>query len=79
MVKLTCQCCGYAREFEDGQAAFDAGWDAPPTFTTHVSCDLCPGSWIVLGCTGMHAAAHARWEREGRPAEFEWPRKEELN
>lgn len=78
-MKLKCQCCGFEQEFKDGEEAFRAGWDAPPYFTGYVACNLCPGSWVVFGETAKHAAAHARWEQEGRPAEFEWPRNEELN
>lgn len=70
---LVCQCCGFAQSFKDGEDAFRAGWDCPPHFSGYVSCNLCPGSWIIMGETGRHAAAHERWKREGRPAEFEWP------
>ena len=71
---LTCQCCGFAREFQDGEEAFRAGWDAPPHFTRYISCDLCPGSFIVLGQTVLHAADHARWQACGRPDAFQFPR-----
>jgi hypothetical protein len=63
-----CQCCGFEQDFADGEAAFRAGWDAPPYFTGYVACDLCPAVCIVLGAS--HAHAHALWEQEGRPAEF---------
>lgn len=66
----TCECCGFSRAFVDAEAAFDAGWDAPPHFHGYVSCDLCLASYIVLNQTERHAAIHERWEREGRPAEF---------
>lgn len=69
--QLTCQCCGHSATFADGEAAFSAGWDAPPRFTGYVACDLCPGSFVVLGWTALHAAAHERWTREGRPASFD--------
>ena len=69
----TCQCCGFSAFFEDGEAAFEAGWDAPPHFTGYVCCNLCPGSFVVLGMTAQHATDHARWAREGRPAEFQLP------
>ncbi len=67
-MKLTCDCCGISAEFVDGEAAFQAGWDAPPHFTGYVACDLCPAVCIVLGAS--HATAHALWAKEGRPAEF---------
>jgi hypothetical protein len=72
-MKLKCQCCGFEQEFTDAEAAFQAGWDAPPHFTGYVSCDLCPGSYVVLGQTAKHASAHARWAKEGRPRQFELP------
>ena len=78
-MKLRCMCCGYEKEFESGQAAFEAGWDAPPMFTGYVACNLCPGTYVMFGHTAKHAAAHARWEKEGRPEEFEWPRPEDLH
>jgi hypothetical protein len=56
-MKLKCQCCGHEREFKDGEEAFQAGWDAPPHFTGYVCCELCPGSWVVLGETHRHQAA----------------------
>jgi hypothetical protein len=65
---LKCQCCGFEQEFADGDAAFKAGWDAPPHFTGYVCCQICPAVCIVLG--ESHEMAHALWEREGRPAEF---------
>jgi hypothetical protein len=67
-MNLKCQCCGFEQEFESGQAAFDAGWDAPPHFTGYICCNLCPGVCIVLGLS--HAKAHAHWNEHGRPAEF---------
>ena len=72
-MKLKCQCCGFEATFQDGEAAFVAGWDAPPHFTGYVCCDLCPGSFVVLGITHRHAAAHEHWKQVGRPAEFEIP------
>lgn len=65
---LKCQCCGIEQDFVDGEAAFRAGWDAPPHFTGFVCCDLCPAVCIVLGAS--HAMAHAMWARDGRPTEF---------
>lgn len=70
---LKCQCCGFEQEFADGEGPFVLGWDAPPHFTGYVCCNLCPGSWVVLGETHLHAAAHEKWAIEGRPAEWETP------
>ncbi len=68
---LTCQCCGFEQDFTDGEQAFNEGWDCPPHFTGYVCCNLCPGSFVVMGLTHLHHGAHERWAREGRPAEFE--------
>jgi hypothetical protein len=65
---LKCQCCGFEAKFTDGEAAFEAGWDAPPHFTGYVCCNLCPAVCVVLRLP--HEAAHAMWAREGRPVEF---------
>lgn len=65
---LKCQCCGIESDFADGEAAFRAGWDAPPHFTGYVCCDLCPAVCIVLGAG--HAKAHADWAANGRPETF---------
>ncbi len=67
-VELTCMCCGFTQHFKDGEEAFDLGWDAPPHFRGYVSCDLCPGSLIVLNKIDVHGSTHARWQREGRPS-----------
>lgn len=72
-MELVCQCCGFRREFVDEEEAFRAGWDAPPHFTGYVSCDLCPGFFVVTGQTHLHRTDHERWTREGRPALFELP------
>ena len=69
-VKLKCECCGFEREFEDREEAFEEGWDAPPHFSQFVTCELCPSAPLVLGHKEEHDKAHARWEREGRPATF---------
>lgn len=69
MPNYKCQCCGHEQEFADGQAAFDAGWDAPPYFTQVVTCNLCPAV-CALGAVS-HKLAHAAWERNGRPADFD--------
>lgn len=67
-MKLKCQCCEFEQEFADGEAAFQAGWDAPPHFSQYICCDLCPAVCIVLGAP--HAKAHARWAKNGRPKQF---------
>lgn len=65
---LRCQCCGFQQSFADSEAAFHAGWDAPPHFSGYICCNLCPATCIVLGHT--HTFAHARWARDGRPETF---------
>lgn len=67
-LKLKCECCGFEREFENGEEAFEAGWDAPPHFTQVVTCDLCPASGLVCGVG--HHKAHQYWKQHGRPKEF---------
>jgi hypothetical protein len=74
-----CQCCGFEKEFRDGEEAFAAGWDSPPYFTGYVSCNLCPGSFVVTGTTYLHARDHQLWKDNGRPSEFEIPLDEEGN
>lgn len=71
---LKCDCCGFVGEFADGEDAYRAGWDCPPHFTGYVSCNLCPGSYIVLGETYLHEPDHERWAIGGRPAEWQIPR-----
>lgn len=73
MIKPKCACCGFEQEFEDGEAAFQEGWDALPYFTGYECCNLCPGSYVVLGITHEHRRAHEKWQREGRPKEFQIP------
>lgn len=68
MITLKCQCCGFEQDFLDGEEAFEAGWDAPPHFTTHVCCKICPAVCVVFGAS--HAKAHANWETYGRPKEW---------
>jgi hypothetical protein len=68
-MRLKCQCCGIEQEFADGEAAFQAGWDAPPHFNGYVACNLCPAVCVVMGAS--HAKAHAYWEAHGRPQEFD--------
>ncbi len=67
-MKLKCQCCGFEQEFDSQEAAFQAGWDAPPHFTGYVTCNLCPGVCIVMGLS--HAKAHDHWQKYGRPMDF---------
>ena len=55
-MKLKCQCCGFEQEFDSREAAFQAGWDAPPHFTGYVTCNLCPGVCIVMGLSHDKAA-----------------------
>jgi len=76
-VRLTCACCGFTKVFSNDREAFDLGWDGPPYFTGYVACDLCPGSFIVLGKTHLHDADHKRWAQSGRPDRFQIPRDEE--
>lgn len=73
MISLTCQCCHHIQEFVDSEAAFKAGWDAPPHFTGYVACDLCPGAFVVMGITANHTVAHEQWKQHGRPTEFQIP------
>ena len=68
-----CMCCGFVKYFDNGEDAFRAGWDAPPHFTGYVCCDLCPGSFVVLGMTHQHEHQHKKWAKEGRPKAFEIP------
>lgn len=66
---LTCQCCAFTQQFTNSEEAFQAGWDEP-THLPHwpVCCNLCPG----VAAMGLidHSAAHERWAKTGRPAEF---------
>lgn len=68
-MRFKCQCCGFERDFNDGEEAFHAGWDAPPHITGYVSCDLCPGV-CAIGLES-HSLAHAYWQVHGRPTEFD--------
>ena len=67
-ITLTCECCKHTESFATAEDAFRGGWDAPPHFS-YVCCNLCPASWLVLGLS--HAEFHERWDREGRPVDFE--------
>jgi hypothetical protein len=71
MVKLTCYCCGFEKEFSDGDEAFRAGWDGPPHFTQVECCDLCPTVFAIYGIPEQHLRAHEKWKLEGRPGNFE--------
>ena len=45
-----CEVCGKKLTATPAEA-FSAGWDTPPHFTTHVTCDSCPISgtmWYML-------------------------------
>ena len=68
-MRLKCQCCGFEQEFDSPEAAFQAGWDAPPHFTGYVACNLCPGACLVMGLS--HEKAHNHWQKYGRPADFD--------
>jgi hypothetical protein len=68
MITLKCQCCGIEQTFENREAAFQAGWDAPPHFMHHICCGLCPVVCLVLG--ESHKKAHEYWAEHGRPTEF---------
>lgn len=70
ILELTCGCCGITQEFENGEEAFEAGWDAPPHFTGYIACNLCPAAFIVMRQTVKHDSVHAQWDRDGRPSEF---------
>lgn len=67
-MSLKCQCCGFESDL-DLEEAFQAGWDAPPHFTVHVCCPLCPAVCLMDKSEG-HTKAHAHWAKHGRPAEF---------
>jgi hypothetical protein len=76
MVRLKCNCCGFEQEFEDNEAAYRAGWDAPPHFTGYVACHICPAV-CVIALSGdpnfkntTHIHAHDHWKEHGRPEEF---------
>jgi DNA-directed RNA polymerase subunit M/transcription elongation factor TFIIS len=50
----TCEGCG--KKWHGTQAAaFEAGWDAPPWFTTHVTCESCgidKTAWWIMTVAG---------------------------
>lgn len=70
---LICECCGFKQVFKNSEIAFGEGWDCPPHFTGYACCNLCPGSFIVMGRTDEHKTDHKRWEKEGRPNQFQLP------
>jgi len=72
-VTLKCMCCGHIETFANAIEAYNIGWDCPPFFTQIVCCNLCPGSFVAMGCTEKHAKAHERWRAEGRPKDWEAP------
>lgn len=67
MLDLTCECCGKQASLEP-EAAFQAGWDAPPYFTQVVACPNCPSSFVVTG--RGHECTHD-WDDEKFKAELE--------
>ena len=78
-ITATCLCCGISQDFKDAEEAFNSGWDTPPHFTGYACCNLCPGSFVVLGVTEKHEPDHKRWEQSGRPETFSVPRDSEGN
>jgi hypothetical protein len=77
MIIYTCECCGFAKAFEDAQHAYDEGWDIPPWFTVVMTCDLCPSSGVMISRTEgkppdhFHKKAHEHWREHGRPKDFD--------
>ncbi len=75
MSSYTCLCCGHTEVFDSADAAYQAGWDVAPHFTVQPLCGLCPSSPVVLqgldGARARHAEAHATWQRDGRPKDFD--------
>ena len=71
MPTYTCLCCGYTEAFVTAQDAFEASWDVAPYFTLQPLCNLCLSAPVmILGVDGarqMHAEAHAKWKKHGRP------------
>jgi hypothetical protein len=71
MPTYTCLCCGHTEAFETAQDAFDASWDVAPYFTLQPLCNLCLSAPVmILGVDGarrLHAEAHAKWKKHGRP------------
>lgn len=66
-MELICQCCGHHRIFENSDAAFQAGWDAPPHFSGLTTCERCPSAYLLFGeIPEDHLKAHLLWAQEGR-------------
>ena len=75
MVKFKCLCCDHEQEFASAEAAYTDGWDVAPYFSCQPLCSLCPAAPVVLKglshARQRHADAHAKWQREGRPKEYD--------
>lgn len=76
MVTYTCLCCGIKGAFRDDEEAYQEGWDTPSRFAgVGPTCSLCPSApLLTMGlekARARHAPMHERWEKGGRPAEFE--------
>lgn len=41
MIYLKCEGCSVEAEFNNHNEAFNAGWDCPPHFFTHITCPDC--------------------------------------
>ena len=69
---LTCNCCGYTRQFKNHDVAYEKGWAAPP-YCLYVLCQHCPASPMLMtdDWRRVHRFAHAQWEAEGRPNDCE--------
>lgn len=46
--RITCEGCGIVGEFDTPDAAFEAGWDAPPQFTVVTCCPNCSAAEILI-------------------------------
>jgi hypothetical protein len=57
--------------FETAQDAFEASWDVAPYFTLQPLCNLCLSAPVMMfgvdGARRLHAEAHAKWQKHGRP------------
>lgn len=68
---LTCKCCDHTEDLGNARTAFEKGWDEPEHLPSWpVTCPLCPGVAALDPPLVDHSAAHEKWAREGRPAEF---------
>lgn len=61
MLDLTCECCGKQASLEP-EAAFQAGWDAPPYFTMVTVCPRCPSSRFIMGEECTHDWTDERYQ-----------------